>query len=303
MRIGIIGATGLIGGAFGTLAAAHGHEMVAYSRTPSRCRLPWAKEVRVVQQDAPLPIDASGLDALVNLAGEPVIGFWSEKKKRRIRDSRVEFTQRIARCLASASPRPRSFLCASATGYYGNRGDEVLDESSSAGDDFLANVCVEWEAAAGRAEQVGLRVVTLRTGIVLANEGGAFALMRLAFRNLVGGRIGSGKQWMPWIHLQDEVRLILWAVEREDFRGQINLVSPQPVTNAEFTKALGKVLNRPTLMTAPAFALRMVLREAADMLLGSQRVMPNVALALGFQFDYPRLEMALQSLVASVPEK
>jgi hypothetical protein len=303
MRIGITGATGLIGRAFGTLAAAHGHQVVAFTRDPKRTTLSFASEVRALKVDAPQPLDASGLDVLVHLAGESVLGLWTKAKKQRIRDSRVDLTQRIARCLAEASPRPKALLCASASGFYGDRGDEVLDEASTPGDDFLAKVCVEWEAAARRAEQLGIRVVLLRTGLVLANEGGALKLMRLAFSNLVGGRLGSGKQWMPWIHLQDEVRMILWAAERSDFHGQLNLVSPKPVTNSDFTTALGKALHRPAVIPAPAFAMKLVLGELAGALLASQRIMPNVAQALGFQFDYPTLESALQSLVASVPER
>lgn len=303
MRIGITGATGLIGTAFGQLAAAHGHEVIAFTRNPAKATIGFAKEVRAIHADAAMPLDATGVEIMVHLAGESVLGRWTEAKKQRIHDSRVELTQKIARCLAATSPRPRGLICGSAVGFYGDRGDEVIDESTPAGSDFLAQVCVEWEAAAQRAEQVGIRVVRLRTGVVLANEGGAFKLMRLAFSNLVGGRLGSGKQWMPWIHIQDEVRMILWAVERNDISGQINLVSPQPVRNADFTKALGRVLNRPTLIPAPAFAMKLALGEMADALLASQRVLPNVAQALGFQFDYPTLDSALTSLVASVPEK
>lgn len=303
MRIGITGVTGLIGRAFGNLAAAHGHEVIGFSRNPSRVTLPFVREMRPINDGAAMPLDASGIEVLVHLAGEPVLGLWTAKKKQRIHDSRVEFTQRLARSLAAASPRPKALICGSATGFYGDRGDEVLDESSSPGDDFLARVCVEWEAAAQRAEQVGIRVVRLRTGVVLANEGGAFKLMRLAFSNMVGGKLGSGEQWMPWIHLQDEARLILWAVEHQEFSGQINAVSPQPVKNADFTRSLGRALNRPAFMPAPAFAMKLVLGEMAGAMLASQRVMPNVAQALGFQFDYPTLDSALQALIASAPER
>lgn len=303
MRIGITGVTGLIGRAFGTLAAAHGHQVIGFSRNPSRVKLPFVHGVRAISEEAAMPLDASGIEVLVHLAGEPVLGFWTAAKKQRIHDSRVEFTQRLARCLAAASPRPKALICASATGFYGDRGDEVLDESSAPGDDFLARVCVEWEAAAQRAEQVGVRVVRLRTGVVLANEGGAFKLMRLAFSNLVGGKLGSGEQWMPWIHLQDEARLILWAVEHQEFSGQINGVAPQPVKNADFTRSLGRALKRPAFMPAPAFAMKLVLGEMAGAMLASQRVVPNVAQALGFQFDYPTLDSALQALIASAPER
>ena len=303
MRIGITGVTGLIGRAFGTLAAAHGHEVIGFSRNPARVQLPFLREVRPIAEEAALPLDASGIEVLVHLAGEPVLGLWTAKKKQRILDSRVDFTQRLSRSLAAASPRPKALICASAPGFSGDRGDEVLDESSAPGEDFLARVCVEWEAAAQRAEQVGIRVVRLRTGVVLANEGGAFKLMRLAFSNLVGGKLGSGEQWMPWIHLQDEARMILWTVEQQAFSGQINVVSPQPVKNADFARSLGRMLNRPAFMPAPAFAMKLVLGELAGAMLASQRVVPNVAQALGFQFDYPTLDSALRALVASAPER
>lgn len=300
MRIGITGATGVIGRAVGTLAAGHGHQVVAFTRDPARsASLGFASEVRPVDARAAEPLDASDLDVLVHLAGEPVLGLWTESKKQRIRDSRVDFTQRLVRCLAAASPRPVSLLCASAIGIYGDRGDELLDEASAPGEGFLAGVCKDWEASAKRAEQLGMRVVHLRTGIVLANEGGAFKLISKAFELGLGGRLGAGGQWMSWIHLLDEARLILWAAERQDFQGHINLVAPGPVTNAEFTRVLAKALHRPAFMHAPVFALRLAMREAASVLLDSQRVMPNLALAHGFQFDCPTLESALAALLTN----
>lgn len=288
----------MIGRAVGTLAAGHGHEVVAYTRDPARTSLPFAREVRPVDARAAEPLDAADLDVLVHLAGESILGLWTEAKRQRIRDSRIGFTQRLVRCLASASPRPKTLLCGSAIGIYGDRGDELLDEASMPGSGFLAEVCKDWEASAKRAEQLGVRVVQLRTGIVLANEGGAFKLMRTAFQLGLGGRLGDGSQWMSWIHLLDEARLILWAAERQDFQGQINLVAPQPVTNADFTIALAKALHRPAFMHAPAFAMRLMMREAATMLLGSQRVEPTLALAHGFQFDCPTLDSALTALLA-----
>lgn len=298
MRIGITGATGFIGGVVGKLAATHGHEVVAYTRDPAKAELSWASELRRVDVHAAMPLDASGIDVLVHLAGETVLGFWTAAKKQRIRDSRVELTQRITRCLAEASPRPRALLCASGSGFYGNRGDESLDESSSQGDDFLASVCIEWEAAARRAEQLGMRVVMLRTGFVMGQEGGAWPMMKLAFNSYVGGRLGDGKQWMPWIHVQDEARLILWAAEREDIHGPLNLVAPNAVTNADFTKAVAKALECPAFMHAPKFILKLVLQELADGLMASQRVAPAKAIDAGFQFDYPTLDLALAALLA-----
>jgi len=298
MHIGITGATGLIGTAFGKLAAAHGHELVAFTRSPAKTNLGWASEVRRIDTQADLPLDASGLDALVHLAGESILGVWTASKKQRIRDSRVDLTQRIARCLAEASPRPATLICASGVGFYGSRGDEVLTEDSTSGDDFLAQVCIEWEAAAQRAAQLGMRVVCLRTGLVLAAEGGLLPLMKRAFGFGVGGRLGTGKQWMPWIHLQDEIRMILWSVENESVRGPINLSAPNPVTNAEFTTALARAMHRPAFIPVPLFALKLLPGGLGDMIVGSQRAMPKQALAQGFQFDHPELVGALRQLMA-----
>ena len=302
MKIGIVGATGVIGTALGKLAVAHGHEVVAFTRTPAKAEMPWASQVRAVDPVAALPLDASGVDVLVNLAGESILGYWTEAKKKRIRESRIEFTQKVARCLAAASPRPGALLSGSAVGYYGDRADDVLTEASGPGEGFLAQVCQDWEASARRAEQLGVRVVLLRTGVVLGHEGGAFPLMKTAFSYCAGGRLGNGRQWMPWIHLDDEARLILWAAEQTAVSGPLNLVSPVPVTNQAFTAALAKILQRPAFMHAPAFALKAVLGEAAEMLLGSQHAIPATALRSGFQFDHPEIEKALQALLVTDPE-
>ena len=301
MKIGITGATGVIGTALAKLAVAHGHEVIAYTRSPAKAEVPWASQVRGVDVSAPLPLDAAGVDVMVNLVGEPILGFWTDAKKQRIRESRIDFTQKLTRCLAAASPRPSALLSGSAVGFYGDRGDEVLADNAASGTGFLAQVCMDWEAAARRAEQLGVRVVLLRTGVVLASEGGAFPLMKGAFSACVGGRLGSGKQWMPWIHLQDEVRLILWAAEQSSVSGPLNLVAPKVVTNGEFTSALAQALHRPAFMHAPAFALKGVLGEAATMVLGSQRVEPKATTERGFQFDYPELPEALSALLSEVP--
>ncbi|MDB6137685.1 MAG: hypothetical protein JWO94_757 [Verrucomicrobiaceae bacterium] len=299
MKIGITGASGLIGTALGRLAVAHGHEVIAFTRDPARARLEWASQVRPADMGAAMPLDASGLDALVNLAGESILGRWTEAKKKRIRESRVEFTQKLTRCIAAASPRPMVFLSGSAVGFYGDRGDETLLETAAPGDGFLAQVCVDWEAAALRAEQLGVRVVLLRTGVVLGAEGGAFKLMRKAFAACLGGRLGSGRQWMPWVHLQDEARMILWAAEQPAVSGPLNVVAPGGVTNEEFTRALARVLHRPAFMHVPAFALKCLLGEAAAMVLDGQHVIPGKAMDHGFQFDHPELEEALEALVAA----
>ena len=289
----------MIGTAFGKLAAAHGHELVAYTRAPQGTAIPWAHEIRPIDTRAELPLDAWGLDALVHLAGESILGVWTAAKKQRIRDSRVDLTQRIVRCLAEPAPRPAVLVSASGVGFYGSRSNEVLTETSQHGMDFLADICVEWEAAALRAEQLGLRVVTLRTGLVLAKEGGLLPLMSTAFGFALGGRLGKGTHWMPWIHLQDEARLILWAVENHQVSGPVNLSAPNPVTNAEFTTQLARALHRPAIFHVPELLLKQLPGGFGSMILGSQRALPEKALAGGFQFDHPDLTPALQGLLAA----
>ncbi len=297
MKIGITGASGFIGSAFGRHAAEAGHEVVAFTRSGTVER-PWVSESRRISST----LDASGCDALVHLAGDSLLGYWTKTKKQRIWESRVELTKSVVASLAAASPQPRILLCASGAGFYGDRGDEQLDESSSPGGGFLSDVCVAWESAAKQAERFGLRVVQLRTGMVLGKEGGALVLLRKVFGLGLGGRLGGGGQWMPWIHIEDQARLMLWCIENPGVAGAVNHVAPGAVTNAEFTAALASTLRRSALFHAPAFALRLVMREMADeMLLGSQRVRPAVALDLGFTFKHPDLHSALSSLVTSDP--
>ena len=293
MRIGITGASGFIGSAFGRHAAATGHEIVAFSRS-GKTDQAWVAESRRVSST----LDASGCDALVHLAGESLLGYWTKEKKKRIWDSRVDLTKSVVASLAIAKPRPRILLCASGAGFYGNRGDEQLDESSSRGMGFLSDVCVAWESAAKQAEKLGLRVVHLRTGMVLGNNGGALTLLRKVFGLGLGGRLGDGRQWMPWIHIEDQVRLMLWCIESANVAGPVNHVAPGTVTNREFTETLASTLKRPAFFHAPAFALRLVMRDMADeMFLGSQRVLPRVALDLGFTFRHPALDSALSGIL------
>jgi uncharacterized protein len=299
MRIGITGATGFIGQALGSLAAASGHEAVAYTRSPQKATLPWAAELRALDTQAEMPLDANGLDALIHLAGEPILGRWSAAKKDRIWQSRVELTRKVARCVASAEKRPSVFISGSGMGYYGDRGAEWLQERHDPAADFLGKLCVAWEDEALRLNQMGLRVVTVRTGLVLGNTGGAFPLMRRAFSWAVGGRLGTGQQFMPWIHIQDQARLILFAAENARISGGLNACSPTPVTNAVFTQSLAAALRRPAVFPVPAFALRLALGELADVVLASQRALPQKALEGGFEFDHPLLDGALQQLLSS----
>ncbi len=239
-----------------------------------------------------------GCSALVHLAGEPVFaGLLTAARRREIRDSRVESTRALVETLGQlpAGERPGVLACASAVGFYGSRGEQRLDEEAGAGHGFLAEVCVAWEAAARAAEELGVRVVSLRFGIVLAREGGALPVMARPFRLGLGGRLGGGRQWLPWIHVDDAVRMIRAALRDPAYRGPLNVVAPEPVRNAELTLALGRVLQRPTRLSVPAFVLRTVLGELSAELLDSRRVLPAAALARGFGFRHPGLESALEA--------
>jgi uncharacterized protein (TIGR01777 family) len=296
MQIGITGATGMIGQAVGTLALGTGHEVTGYSRRPLG---PQPHLSRTLLSTAEEPLPETKLDALIHLAGETLLGVWTQAKLERIWKSRVDLTKQIVSKLRGWKPenRPRVLLCASGVGYYGDRGDEVLEENSSPGSGYLAGLCREWEAAAKHASAMGIRVVLLRTGLVLGPAGGAFPLMRRAFACGAGGRLGSGRQWMPWIHEQDQATLILWALENESVVGPVNLCSPNPVTNAEFTRLLARHLHRPALLHTPAFLMRLLPRRMAEeMLLASQRAFPRVATDLGYRFAFPTLDDALTEL-------
>jgi uncharacterized protein (TIGR01777 family) len=236
-----------------------------------------------------------GFDAVVNLAGESIAeGRWTDDKKRRIRESRVKGTKLLGDALANLAVPPKTLVCASAIGYYGNRGDELMTETSAPGDDFLAKVCAEWEDATALATEKGIRVVNARFGVILDTNGGALKKMLPPFRMGVGGKIGSGKQWMSWIALDDVVGGIQFALANDSIKGPVNFVAPVPVTNAEFTKTLGKVLSRPTVLPMPAFAIKLLFGEMGEaLLLGSQRVAPERLAAAGYKFGYPQLEQAL----------
>jgi uncharacterized protein (TIGR01777 family) len=234
--------------------------------------------------------------AVVHLAGEPVFaGRLTRERRRSIRCSRIDSTRAIAHSIGALPParRPRTLVCASAVGYYGDRGDERLDETAPPGRGFLADVCRDWEAAAAEAGSHGVRVACLRIGIVLAREGGALPRMVLPFRFGAGGRLGDGRQWFPWIHIDDLVALIVAILDDDGFAGAVNASAPAPVRNADLTRTLGRLLRRPTLLPAPAFALRVALGELADELLGSRRVVPAAAVARGFRFAHADLEEAL----------
>ena len=249
-------------------------------------------------QAGPPPTEAfEGVDVIFHLAGESVAeGRWTSAQKARIRESRVVGTQNLVAGIARAEPRPRVLVSASAVGYYGDRGEEELTEASAPGDDFLADVCVEWERAARVAEQHGVRVVLARTGSVLG-QGGALAKMLTPFKLGAGGPLGNGRQWMPWIHVADLARLYLHAADTTSIQGPMNAVGPHPVRNSEFTKALGRALHRPAFMPAPYLGLRLVFGEFAKVLFASQRVIPQVAIDTGFHFEYPQIAAALAEIL------
>jgi uncharacterized protein (TIGR01777 family) len=291
MKIGITGAGGLIGRHVAALARERGHEVIGFTRDPEG-RGPGWRHFSTSE-----PPDLKGCDAILNLAGESVIGLWTPGKRRKIRESRVLATRRIVEAMQSAAVPPRVLVNGSAIGFYGDTGDRAVDEQSPRGSGFLADVCEAWEAEALRARESGARVALLRTGVVFSTEGGALAAMLPAFRLGLGGRLGSGGQWIAWIHIADEAALALEAIENETIHGPVNATAPNPVTNAEFTKTLAATLHRPSIFGVPAFALRAALDGFASELLESRRILPAAAMAAGFQFQYPSLPDALRQLL------
>ena len=297
MVITLTGSTGFIGRKLLEHYPCDKHSLIALSRKdpgfdPLIHFVPWnsAKELPGTET-----LDRA--EAVIHLAGEPVAQRWNDDVKRRIRESRVIGTRNLVDGIARTRHKPPVLICASAIGYYGDRGEELLDEGSAAGSGFLPQVCVEWEREADRAEQFGVRVVKLRIGIVLGKGGGALAAMLPPFKMGVGGKLGSGRQWMSWIHVDDLVRMIAFAIDNPDVRGPLNGVAPNAVRNSDFTHALGSALGRPAILPMPAFAAKMVLGEMAEVVLGSARVSPKAAVDAGFGFDHPDLTAALRSVV------
>lgn len=296
MKVLITGANGLIGKALQKSFKEKGHEMLLAGRSKP-------KGANEVQFDAEAgftePGKLEGVDAVIHLAGEPVSGRWTEEKKRKIKDSRVKGTRSVVEALSHLKTRPKGFISASGVGYYGDRGDDVMTEMSGAGDTFLAEVCREWEAEARRAEDLGIRTVILRTGVVLSKESGALAEMLTPFKFGVGGVIGSGKQWMSWITLEDTIAAYNRVLEDEHLRGAFNATSPHPVTNEEFTKTMGSVLYRPTILPLPEFAVNFLFGEMGDaLLLDSTRAVPKRLEEAGFEFKFTDLETTLKHELA-----
>jgi len=301
MRIVITGGTGLIGNALAREMGSACHEVVVLTRDPARSgTLP--PGTRAVRWDGRTAGDwaklLDGDTVIVHLAGDAIaVGRWTDEKKRRIRESRVESGRAVLEAVRQAKSKPRALLQGSAVGYYGDAGDEVVTESHPPGDDFLARVCVEWEASTAEVAAMGVRRPVLRTGIVLSSQGGALPRMALPFRMLAGGPLGNGRQWLPWIHEMDEVGAIRFLIEREDADGPFNLTAPAPLPNRDFSRALGEALHRPSFAPAPGFALRLLLGEMADALLHGQRAVPRKLLDLGYVFRYPEALAALRGLL------
>jgi uncharacterized protein (TIGR01777 family) len=306
VRVTVTGASGLIGSALVAELRKHGAEVTVLSRDPARVRE--ALGVEAVGWDPlaePAPVAAlAGRDAVVHLAGENIAQRWSARAKRAIRESRVAGTHNLIAGLEAAGAvetgqRPRSLVSGSAVGYYGPRGEEPLDEDSPAGSDFLAETCVAWEAEAQKASALGMRVVLVRTGVVLDREGGALAKMLPPFRLGVGGPVAGGQQYMSWVHREDLVGMICAALQDERWSGPFNGTAPEPVTNREFSHALGHALHRPSLLPVPGFALGLLYGEMAEIVTTGARVMPAKPLVLGYDFRHPELDEALNSALAN----
>jgi uncharacterized protein (TIGR01777 family) len=300
MRITLTGATGLIGVRLVRALRDRGDDVTILSRNPSGAAARLGVEaVGWDPMAGPAPdVALAGRDAVVHLAGEPVAQRWNADVKRRIRESREVGTRHLVAGIEALAQRPRVLVSSSAVGYYGKHGDERVPESTPPGDDFLAGVCVAWEREALRAQELGLRVALVRTGVVLDADGGALAKMLLPFRLGLGGPVAGGGQYMPWIHADDLVALYLAALDGDDWQGPLNAAAPEPVTNAAFSKALGRALRRPAIAPVPGFAVKLLYGDMAEIVTEGQRAVPERPLALGFTFAHPDLDEALRDVLA-----
>ncbi len=307
MRIIITGGSGLIGRQLCSSLLSAKHEVIVLSRNPTKVKdLP--DGVRLAQWDGKSAADwgelADGAGAMINLAGEGIAdGRWSSERKQRIRESRIHAGLAVVDAIKQAKNKPGVLLQASAVGYYGPGQDQVITEESPMGHDFLAKVCHDWEASSVAVTKMGVRRPVLRTGVVLSQAGGAFPKMAMPFKLFAGGPIGSGKQWLPWIHIEDQVRAIEFLLAQENATGPFNLSAPTPVTNKEFGDTLGQVMSRPALLPTPAFAMKAIFGEMSTVLLDGQRAVPQRLQALGFTFKFPTLEAALTDLLKEKVEQ
>jgi uncharacterized protein (TIGR01777 family) len=300
MHVIIAGGTGLIGRALSAGLTADNHAVTVLSRSPGRASA-MPDGVRVVGWDARTAEGwghlADGADAIVNLAGAPLNRLWTSRYKQLIRDSRLNAGQAVVEAVEAAKSRPSVVIQAAGVSLYGSRGDELVTEEEEAADTFLGRTAVQWEGSTAAVESLGVRRAIVRSAPVLSTRGGVFPLMALPFRFFVGGPLGSGRQWFPWIHIEDEIRAIRFLIESETAVGPFNLTAPDTVTNAEFSRALGRVLQRPAFFRVPAFALRLALGEMSTVVLDGQRAVPGRLGALRFTFRFPTLEMALRDLL------
>jgi uncharacterized protein len=303
MRVLVTGATGFLGSRLCDGLLARGDEVVGLTRDPDRARRsnptvtwhPWRAAIERPPAEA-----LEAIDGVVNLIGEPIDQRWTDESKARILESRERATKNLVDALSANDPRPRALVSQSGVGFYGDRGDALVDESAPAGDSFDARVCVVWEAAARAAEDLGVRVTVTRTGLVLDPSSGLLHQLLLPFKLGLGGPIAGGDQYMPWIHVDDEIRIIIWALDTDGASGIYNATAPNPVTNREFSKALGRALGRPAILPLPKLALRARFGvELGDVLVGGQRALPRRALDAGFEFAHPELEPALVDLLKS----
>jgi uncharacterized protein (TIGR01777 family) len=300
MRVIITGGTGLIGRALAADLLKDDHEVIALSRRPKRATgLPAG--MRVERWDARTAEGwgalVNGADTIVNLAGATIAGLWTASRKQSIRDSRLNAGRAVVEAVQRASEKPRVVVQASGVGYYGPRDDEPITEEGTPGDDFLGKLAVEWEASTASVDQLGVRQAIIRTGAVLSTKGGALPPLLLQYRLFAGGPLGNGRQWLPWIHMVDEVRAIRFLIDNESASGPFNLVAPNPLTNADFGRVLARVLRRPVLIRVPAFALRLLVGEMSTILLDGQRAVPRRLQEAGFTFHFPDPEMALTHLL------
>jgi uncharacterized protein len=301
MKILITGATGLIGRAICRRLADEAHQLVVLSRRPDSAEMEGARVFRWEPALGPPESGVwEGVDAVIHLAGESVAALrWTDEQKRRIRDSRVIGTRHLLEGIKAAADRPKILVSGSAVGFYGNRGDEHLDERSAAGQGFLPDVCRQWESEALRGREMGLRVVMVRSGVVLSTDGGALEKMLLPFKLGLGGRMGDGRQWFPWIHIDDIAGIFCHALFSAGLSGPVNGVAPGIVSNGEFTNKLAAALRRPVIFSVPEVVLKIVMGEMAEIVLHSQRVIPRAAMDSGYRFRFQTLEPALRSLLES----
>ena len=292
-RVLVSGASGPIGAALLPSLEGNGMEIVRLVRGPAKNdrQISWNPSVALT------PAAVSGFDAVIHLAGESIVGRWTETKKKAIRESRVLGTRSVATALAQTNAKPNVFICASAIGFYGSRGEEILTENSPAGQGFLPDVCREWEQAGRIAADAGIRTVNIRMGLVLSSKGGALVKMLPPFKLGAGGRLGSGRQWWSWIHVDDVVGAIQYAIQKNTSSGPVNLVSPDPQRNSDFTSVLAAVLRRPAIFPVPEFALHLGNMAAEELLLSSQRVKPQALENTGYSFRFPDLRGALDNLL------